>query len=176
MFSDRIVQKVTQHVTKLVSEISSPRDPTSVTSVVPAWRLSGSLEALQELIDVAETVPHAVARDAGLSTSELHSLRHLSTRAMGPVDLARVLGVTSAASSGVVDRLVSRGHAERRPDPHDGRRTQVVITESGRAEVLARLAPMFAALAELDNGLTEGEREVVERYLRGAIEAMRRLL
>jgi hypothetical protein len=52
----------------------------------------------------------------------------------------------------------------------------VVITESGRAEVLARLAPMFAALAELDNGLADDERVVVERYLRGAIEAMRRLL
>lgn len=176
MFSDRIVQKVTQHVTKLVSEISSQADPASVSSVVPGWRLSGSLEALQELIDVAETVPHAVARDAGLSTSELHSLRHLSAHPMGPVELAKVLGVTSAASSGVVDRLVSRGHAERRADPHDGRRTQVVITDTGRAEVLVRLQPMFAALAELDNGLTDEERAVVECYLRGAIDAMRRLI
>ena len=151
-------------------------DVTSVTSVVPDWRMSGSLAALQELIDVAEALPPAVARRAGLSTSELHSLRHLSAHPMGPVELARVLGVTSAASSGVVDRLVSRGHAERRPDPTDGRRTEVVITESGRAEVLARLQPMFAALAALDNGLTDEQREVVECYLRGAIEAMRRLL
>jgi DNA-binding MarR family transcriptional regulator len=138
--------------------------------------MSGSLQALQELIDVAEALPHAVARDAGLSTSELHSLRYLSAHPMGPVDLARALGVTSAASSGVVDRLVARGHAERRPDPTDGRRTQVVITHSGRAEVLARLQPMFAALAELDNALTDDERQVVERYLRGAIEAMHSLL
>jgi DNA-binding MarR family transcriptional regulator len=138
--------------------------------------MSGTLEALQELIDIAEAVPQSVAREAGLSTSELHSLRHLSAQPMGPVELAKVLGVTSAASSGVVDRLVARGHAERRPDPRDGRRTQVVITDSGRAEVIARLLPMFAGLAELDNGLTDAERLVVERYLRGAIDAMRRLL
>lgn len=138
--------------------------------------MSGTLEALQELIDIAEAVPQSVARAAGLSTSELHSLRHLSAQPMGPVELAKVLGVTSAASSGVVDRLVARGHAERRPDPRDGRRTQVVITDSGRAEVIARLRPMFAGLAELDNGLTDAERLVVERYLRGAIDAMRRLL
>jgi hypothetical protein len=52
----------------------------------------------------------------------------------------------------------------------------VVITDSGRAEVIARLRPMFARLAELDNGLTDEDRLVVERYLRGAIDAMRSLL
>lgn len=138
--------------------------------------MSGTLVALQRLIDIAEAVPQSVAREAGLSTSELHSLRHLSAHPMGPVELAKVLGVTSAASSGVVDRLVARGHAERRPDPTDGRRTQVVITDSGRAEVLSRLQPMFAALAQLDNALTDDERLVVERYLNGAIDAMHRLL
>ena len=149
---------------------------TSVQSVVPSYRRSGSLEALQELVDVAGQVPHEVARRAGLSVSELHSLRHLMTAPLGPVELARELGVTSAASSGVVDRLVTRGHAERRPHPDDRRRTEVVITDSGRLEILQRLAPMFAGLAETDAALTDDEREVVERYLRGAIAAMRALM
>lgn len=149
---------------------------TSVESVVPSYRRSGSLEALQELVDVAGQVPHEVARRAGLSVSELHSLRHLMTAPLGPVELARELGVTSAASSGVVDRLVTRGHAERRPHPDDRRRTEVVITDSGRLEILQRLAPMFAGLAETDSALTDDEREVVERYLRGAIAAMRALM
>ena len=74
---------------------------------VPAWRTTGTLSALQELVEVSETVPAVVARQAGLSTSELHSLRHLMRGPIGPVDLAKVLGVTSAASSGVVDRLVA---------------------------------------------------------------------
>jgi len=147
-----------------------------VEGVVPRWVPSPTLDALQELVDVAAQVPHEVARAAGLSTSELHSLRHLMDTPMGPVELSRALGVTSAASSGVVDRLVARGHAERRPHPDDGRRTQVVITASGRAEVFARLAPMFAALAELDAGIDEQDREVVERYLRGATAAMRTLM
>lgn len=144
--------------------------------MVPGWVPSPTLDALQELVDVAAQVPHDVARAAGLSTSELHSLRHLMDTPMGPVDLARALGVTSAASSGVVDRLVARGHAVRRPNPDDGRRTQVLITDSGRLEVYARLAPMFAALAALDTELAEHEREVVERYLRGATAAMRTLM
>jgi len=150
--------------------------PTDVRSVVPDYRPSGSLDALQELVDVAAQVPHEVARKAGLSTSELHSLRHLMDTPMGPVELARALGVTSAASSGVVDRLVARGHATRRPHHDDGRRTEVVITESGRVEVFAMLAPMFAGLAQLDSSLSDDERVVVERYLRGATAAMRALL
>ncbi|MFQ6170157.1 MarR family winged helix-turn-helix transcriptional regulator [Oryzobacter sp. R7] len=144
--------------------------------MVPQWAPSPTLDALQDLVDVAALVPAEVARQAGLSTSELHSLRHLMGAPMGPVELARALGVTSAASSGVVDRLVSRGHAERRPHPDDGRRTQVVITESGQAEVFRRLAPMFSALAALDASLEESERAVVERYLRGAVAAMRSLM
>ena len=142
-------------------------------SVVPQWRGSATLDALQELVDVAGAVPPAVARRAGLSTSELHSLRHLMQTPRSPGDLARLLGVTSAASSGVVDRLVAHGHAERRPHGADGRRTEVVI---GRREVFALLAPMFAALAALDQGLDDRERETVDRYLQGAIAALRTVL
>lgn len=144
-----------------------------MTSVAPAYRPSSSLDALQELVDLAAQVPHDVARRAGLSVSELHSLRHLVASPMGPVELAKALGVTSAAASGVVDRLVARGHAERRPHAADGRRTEVVVTESGRHEVFALLAPMFTGLAEIDAPLTADERALVERYLRGAIAAMR---
>lgn len=147
-----------------------------MAQVVPQWQPSATLDALQELVDVAARVPHEVARTAGLSTSELHALRHLSAAPMGLVELARALGVTSAASCGVVDRLVARGHVERRPHPQDGRRTEVVITEPGRLEVLQRLAPMFAVLARTDAALSPEERVVVERYLRGAVAAMKALV
>lgn len=166
-------------MSKLVSDITEPRPrkaSPALREVVPQWTPSPTLDALQDLVDVAALVPAEVARQAGLSTSELHSLRHLMSTPMGPVELAKVLGVTSAASSGVVDRLVARGHAERRPHPDDGRRTQVVITESGQAEVFRRLAPMFTALANLDASLDDDEKVVVERYLRGAVAAMRSLM
>ena len=148
----------------------------TASSGAPGFRMSPSLVALQELVNLAETVPAAMAKKAGLSTSELHSLRHLMRGPMGPVELAKELGLSSEPSSGVVDRLVGHGHAERRAHAGDGRRTEVVITDSGRAEVIARLQPMFEGLAEVDNELDEGERELVERYLRGAAAAMRALV
>jgi len=146
------------------------------TAFIAQWRQTPTLRALRELIQVAEQVAPAVARRAELSHSELRALEMLIASPHGPVELAKGLGVTSAASSGIVDRLCARGHAVREPHDHDKRRTQVVITDSGREEVLGYLLPMFTALGELDSQLDDAERAVIERYLRGAIAAMQRML
>ena len=79
-------------------------------------------------------------------------------------------------TTGIVDRLVSRGHVRRQPHAADRRRTQLVLTESGRREVVSHLLPMFIALDSLDRSFTAEERAVVERYLRGATEAFERVL
>lgn len=117
-----------------------------------------------------------MARRADLSASELHALRHLSVAPLGPAELAQRLGVTTAAASGVVDRLAGHGHVERRAHPTDGRRTEVVLTDAGRSAALELMRPMFEALARLDQGLDEHERAVVDRYLAGAAAAIRTLL
>ncbi|WP_203567711.1 MarR family winged helix-turn-helix transcriptional regulator [Aestuariimicrobium ganziense] len=143
---------------------------------VDGWESTGSVEAMREFAQLIAKVNPAIARRAGLSASELATLELLSQEPHGPVALSRELGVTSAAASGIVDRLVSRGHAERLPHRQDGRRTVVVISESGRAEVLGHLMPMLLRMAELDAQFTEDERAVVERYVRGACDALRRLV
>jgi DNA-binding MarR family transcriptional regulator len=132
-----------------------------------------TLSALDALIRAAAAVEPSVARRAGISTSELQALRHLVDGSHGPVELAHLLGVTSAASSGVVDRLAARGHVERRPDPDDGRRTRVEITPSGRDEILGLLQPMQTRLAAVDASLDDTERAVVLRYLTGVTQALR---
>lgn len=137
---------------------------------------TSTLTLLRRLLDVSQRANPALARRADLSHSELTALELLTRDPVGPGDLARHLGVTSAAATGIVDRLAARGHVERRPHEQDGRRTQVVLTDSGRAEVLGHLMPMFVALDELDRSLGDAEREVVDRYLTGAIEAIRRIL
>ncbi|QBR94500.1 MarR family transcriptional regulator [Nocardioides euryhalodurans] len=137
---------------------------------------TSTLQLLRRLLDVAQQSGPAVARRAELSHTELTALEMLTRQAWGPGELARHLGVTSAAASGIVDRLAARGHVERVPHEADRRRTQVVLTESGRRDVLGHLMPMFAALDELDRGLSDAEREVVDRYLAAATEAIRRVL
>lgn len=132
---------------------------------------SGATLALRDLVEAGALLRHVVARRAGLSESEMTTLDHLSRRPLGPAEVARLLEVSTAASTGIVDRLVDRGHAERRPHPDDRRRVDVHLTPSGRSELVEQLAPMFGRLAALDAEFDEDELAVVERYLRGAIEA-----
>jgi DNA-binding MarR family transcriptional regulator len=117
-----------------------------------------------------------VARRAELTHHELQTLEIVMDAARGPGEIAHELGVTSAAASGIVDRLAARGHVTRQPHSTDGRRTQVVITDSGREEVLGYLMPMFATLAQLDASMDDEQRALIAGYLRGAIAAMRPLL
>ena len=141
-----------------------------------SWRQTPSLTALRDLVTTGARVNHVVARRAGLSESELVTLEHLSRECIGPAEVARRLEVSTAAATGIVDRLVSRGHVERRPHAADRRRTELVITESGRSEVVGHLLPMFVALDGLDRSFSQDEREVVERYLRGAVDAFEEVL
>lgn len=121
-------------------------------------------------------MPSTMARRAGLSHNEIAVLDLLSEHTLGPGEIARYLAVTSAAASGIIDRLVARGYAMRGPHPQDRRRTVVEISDSGRAEIVGHLMPMITQLAALDDDLSERDREVVLRYLTDATAAIHRLL
>nr|WP_152890324.1 MarR family winged helix-turn-helix transcriptional regulator [Streptomyces adustus] len=73
-------------------------------------------------------------------------------------DLAVHLGVTKQAASQLVDEIVRKGYAERRPHPEDARARLVVLTERGWA--CTRAAE--EAIAEIVQGWAGvlGESEV----------------
>lgn len=139
------------------------------------WHESASLRALREVLARSALVRRVVARRAGMGDHELSALERVAVRPAGPAELAELIDVTRAAATGIVDRLVERGHAERRPHTEDRRRTEVVATESGRAEARTHLLPMFVALAELDASFSDEERDVVARYLEGVLGALDRV-
>ena len=66
-------------ITKLVSDISSTEasrtPPPGAADGVPNWRRTGSLDALQELVAIAEVVPAVVARRAVAPVTELAAAR-----------------------------------------------------------------------------------------------------
>lgn len=130
-----------------------------------------TMVAVQDLVAASVQVRRVVSRHAGLSDLEMAALDHVVAVPSSPGELARLLEVSTAASTGVVDRLERRGHVERRPHPSDRRRIEVHVTPSGRTEIVGHLRPMLDALSELDAGLDEPDRQVVERYLRGVIAA-----
>ncbi|GGN18952.1 MarR family winged helix-turn-helix transcriptional regulator [Streptomyces fuscichromogenes] len=80
-------------------------------------------------------------------------------------ELAVHLGVTKQAASQLVDDIVRKGYAERRPHPGDARARLIVLTERGWA--CARAAEEAAAEVVRGWGDVLGEGEV--RVLRGCL-------
>ena len=158
-------------------DVGSDGDGTGrrVSQYVPGWHVTSSLDALEGLMDAVGTAPSSAAQRCGMSVTELHALRHLSRAALSNGELSRNLGVSTAGASGVVERLVNRGLANREPHPVDGRKSRVTITDLGHEVSISALLPMFSTLELLESSLSESEREVVSRYLRGATAAFRSL-
>ncbi|MCJ7715250.1 MAG: MarR family transcriptional regulator [Anaerolineales bacterium] len=72
------------------------------------------------------------ARESGLSMSMIGTLFHLNRwGSSGVTDLGDHLGVTSAASSQMLERLVQQELILRTEDPTDRRVKQIVLTKKG---------------------------------------------
>lgn len=124
---------------------------------------------VRELTRLGARLQHVMSRRTGLSPADLSALDILSRDVVGPAELARQLGVSTAAATGIVDRLEARGHVERHPIPGDRRRTALHITTSGSEEARGHLRVMIDGLGALGLTFTDAERDVVSRYLTGAV-------
>jgi len=140
------------------------------------WEQTESLRELTALLAASARLVRVVARRAGLSETELVALQHLAREPIGPAEVARRLDVSTAAATGIADRLEARGHLRREPHPDDRRRTALVITDSGRQEMTEHLVSMFVALDRLDRDLDPHDRAAITAYLRGATAALESVL
>lgn len=127
-------------------------------------------EALRRFSFVAGDVRPALADRLGLSSTELRAIEHVMDEPMGPVELARRLGVTSAAGTTLVRRLESRGHLDRSPHPEDGRRVRLCATPNAYTAVAAVLVPLFDRLEAARAGMSDEELALVTSYLNAVSE------
>jgi DNA-binding MarR family transcriptional regulator len=126
-------------------------------------------ERLRTVLSLGVEVRQAFARRLGLGDTDLSAMEHLmaatATGPIGPVELSRRLGITSAAATQLLHRLSAAGHVERRPHPGDRRRQAVLPTGSGMAGIFRQLQPMVTALDAVATDLDDAERATVARYL-----------
>lgn len=108
-----------------------------------------------------------------LTAGQLHALIVLDTVGPQPAsELARMLAISGATATGLVDRLVRDGLAQRRADPHDGRSRVVHVTEAGVAAWRSALLGPSSIDADVLTRLTDEELE----QLGGGIAAVRRAI
>lgn len=131
-------------------------------------------------LEVAELIGAVVARyheeyeeaAAGhaLTGAQARLLCLLSREPLPMRKLARRLKCEPSNVTGIVDRLESRGLAERRPDPADRRVKLAAATSDGR-RVAQSLGESLRFAREPLAGLPEGERVVLRNALRRVLDA-----
>lgn len=89
-----------------------------------------------------------------------------SNTGLTQTELAQKLELKPAATGKLVDRLVERGLAERRPDEADRRIHRLILTRKSE-DLLTRLEPVGNALREdILQDLGQGERKQLEATLK----------
>lgn len=143
-----------------------PSDP--VTRVVAELR---ALSTVQDRLD------HYAAQRFGLIRTDLRALDLISQAGTtSPTALAAALGMSTGATSTVLDRLEAAGYARREPDPDHRRRTLVRMTAAAEKLSAEIFEPVIRATAAHAAGHTDRQlrdiaaflaahRHTLERYL-----------
>ena len=101
-------------------------------------------------------------KDRGLSMAQMSTLFHLHHgNECGVSNIGEHLGVTNAAASQMIDRLVQNGLVERTEDPTDRRVKQLKLTEKGTALIQEGVELRHRWIEDLTNALTIEEQEAI---------------
>jgi DNA-binding MarR family transcriptional regulator len=87
---------------------------------------------------------------------------------LGPMplgELSKAIDLSPPATSGLVDRLETRGVLERRPDPDDGRRTIVQLLDNRTAENFAGIYEGMMSMAVAINDLGQDDLACAARVM-----------
>lgn len=113
--------------------------------------------------------------DSGISMSHIHILMRLfHGGACGISDIGDQLGVTNAAASQTVDRLVTMGLLARTEDLSDRRVKQVTLTEQGRNLIQQGIEARRKWIEGLTDALTPEQQNMIISALTLLTEAARK--
>jgi len=125
----------------------------------------------------AAAVGHAFGALHGLQPSDLQALVAIMTAELrraplNPSDLRRVLGLSSAGTSYVIDRLERAGHVVRERSDEDRRVVRLRYTDQGMATGRQFFGPLGARTDAVIDRFSDDELEVVERFLSGVADSL----
>jgi DNA-binding MarR family transcriptional regulator len=86
-----------------------------------------------------------IGEKLGVNATDMECLGLIFLRGMAtPSELARYTGLSSGATSAMLNRLEKSGLIERRPNPNDRRSSHIVVVE----QTAKKIGPLFASLRE----------------------------
>ncbi len=114
-------------------------------------RIAQVMAAAREFTFGTVLFHHVVGEILGVNVTDMECLSLVVYRGLStPSEIARHTGLSSGATTAMLDRLERSGLIERRPNPRDRRGTLVVLTKGATA----RLTDLFGSLRKAGNRLT----------------------
>ncbi len=114
-------------------------------------------------------------KQAGLSMTQIATLMRLHHG--GPCGVSEIsghLGITSAAASQMIERLVQMDLLERAENPSDRRAKQLTLTRKGQALIAKGVAARRRWMADLIRALSSEQQQTIGTALTYLTEAARR--
>ena len=123
------------------------------------------IRALMAVRDYGVNLTHfrnAMSEWAGLNATDMECIRLLFQKGTAtPTELARHTGLTSGATTAMLDRLEKAGLIERRPNPNDRRGTLIAPEKSSAEKMAAWFESARKAQDELMSTYSESELEII---------------
>jgi DNA-binding MarR family transcriptional regulator len=146
----------------------------------PPRPATGVLEALQVYRAAETAMRRRTGAAMGIGENDLLALRLILDNAAGgrrtaAKDVSAYVGVSSASTTALIDRLVRGGFIERRPNDADRRSVDLVPTPAALGETGPLIAGAQAQIAAEAAGLSEEDARTVTRFLTRMREAVDRI-
>lgn len=128
------------------------------------------LEALRLYHAADSAMRRRTRHEMSMGENELLVLRFIlratgQGRQVTPTEIARYLGISTASTTALIDRLETSVHLRREPHPTDRRSVIVTTTAQTDHEVRATLGDMHARMMAATGGVSDAEADAIVAFL-----------
>ncbi|WP_312678019.1 MarR family transcriptional regulator [Microbacterium sp.] len=155
----------------------TPEQPASYWYVEDDARSTSVMEAMRSYRAAEVAMRRRTQQAMDMGENELLVLRFLARarlrgESVTPIALSRYLGITSASTTALLDRLERSGHVSRGPNPTDRRSVLVTLSEKSDDEIRHTLSAMHERMMAIVRGMDPDQRATVIGFLDAMREAV----
>lgn len=126
------------------------------------------LRAVRDFGDAHDQMSLNLKGDMDMNATDVAALRHLIMSenagvSVTPADLSRKLGISTASTTKLIDRLSASGYMARAPHPTDRRSRTIVLTRLARDDFWRTFGARMRSMAAAANEFTMPEMDVATR-------------
>ncbi|MFC4222834.1 MarR family winged helix-turn-helix transcriptional regulator [Lysinibacter cavernae] len=128
------------------------------------------LNALRRWRTADQAMRNATQSNMGIGENDMKAMRfliaaHGNDEQVTAKQLTKHLGISSASTSKLLDRLEASGHITREPHPHDRRAVLIAVTDESHKHIRATLGDRHTRMFNVAAALNDNDRKAVLGFL-----------